>query len=241
MANWIQAAADIGLLVVTTLTLMVLFRYAADTRRIAKSAEAQLEGLKTPFITLSTTPRDTADAVLDMDDAHGTMILRFSAGDAVLTNIGNGPAVRINYSLTPLDNAHPISNGYVPAVPPQEWAAVPIPRTLLQEHKYECVITYSSLSATRYKTRLIVHNLVLTSVDWYPTTAPAHPRRLYRWRTALRAALPVPLYRLLWNTRLLRKIKDCEAVGGTHEWYNIDDLRSGCFHCQVEREGQLWK
>jgi hypothetical protein len=65
--------------------------------------------------------------------------------------------------------------------------------------------------------------------------------RLYRWRTTLRSVLPIPLYRLLWNTKLLKKVKDCEAVGSEHEWYNIDDLNSGCFHCEVVRDGQLWK
>jgi len=241
MANWIQAAAACGLLVVTTITLIVLFRYAADTRRIAKAGEAQLEGLKTPFIIFSTAPREAADAILDMDGAHGTMILRFHGSDAVMTNIGNGPAIEINYALTPLDGGHSISEGYIPAIPPEGSVPVPIPRALLDGYRYLCVITYSSLSGSRYETRLIAHNLVLTSVDWNPTTAPSHANRLYRWRTALRGALPVPLYRFLQDTKLLRKIKDCEAVGGEHEWYRTDDLHSSCFHCQVEREGQLWK
>jgi hypothetical protein len=37
------------------------------------------------------------------------------------------------------------------------------------------------------------------------------------------------------------KVEDCEAIGNEHEWYNIDDVFSGCYHCQVTRQGQVWK
>jgi hypothetical protein len=57
----------------------------------------------------------------------------------------------------------------------------------------------------------------------------------YRWRTNLRILLPPPLY---W---LAAKGKDCETVGGTREWYNCDNQTSACYHCEVQREGQLWK
>lgn len=57
----------------------------------------------------------------------------------------------------------------------------------------------------------------------------------YRWRTNLRILLPRPF---AW---VLDKGKDCEEAGGTHDWYNIDNEYSGCYHCQEEREGQLWK
>lgn len=33
---------------------------------------------------------------------------------------------------------------------------------------------------------------------------------------------------------------DCEAVGGRHYWYNIDEKTSGCYHCETVRPGQLW-
>jgi len=37
------------------------------------------------------------------------------------------------------------------------------------------------------------------------------------------------------------KGKDCEAVGAVHDWYNIDNKNSGCYHCQQERKGRLWE
>jgi hypothetical protein len=40
---------------------------------------------------------------------------------------------------------------------------------------------------------------------------------------------------------IARKGQDCEAVGGVHSWYNLDDIRSGCYHCEIVRQGRLWE
>jgi hypothetical protein len=53
--------------------------------------------------------------------------------------------------------------------------------------------------------------------------------------------LTSPFIELIGKWKLFKKAKDCELVGGEHEWYNIDGLTSGCYHCLVERQGQLWK
>jgi hypothetical protein len=57
----------------------------------------------------------------------------------------------------------------------------------------------------------------------------------YRWRTNLRCILPRPL---CW---VVNKGTDCEAVGADHDWYNMDDESSACYHCQVTKAGQLWR
>jgi hypothetical protein len=57
----------------------------------------------------------------------------------------------------------------------------------------------------------------------------------YRWRTYLRSKLPWVL------NGVFHKGKDCEVAGGLHHWYNINNVESGCYHCYVTREGQLWK
>jgi hypothetical protein len=166
MASWIEAAGAIGLLLATIAVLTVLVGWAADTKKIAKAAEAQIEALKTPFVTFSTTPRDADDAVLDMDGARGTMILNFIGGNAVLINAGNGPAINIEYELKPLDGGRASPNGYVPSIPTTVGASLPIPRGILQRYRYDCVIRYSSLSGAKYETQLAIHDLVLTSVNW---------------------------------------------------------------------------
>ena len=55
-----------------------------------------------------------------------------------------------------------------------------------------------------------------------------HP---YRWRTWIRAHLPW----FLIDLGIARKGHDCEAVGGWHHRYNVDDSSSGCYHCEVVR------
>jgi hypothetical protein len=60
-----------------------------------------------------------------------------------------------------------------------------------------------------------------------------HP---YRWRTWIRAHLPW----FLIDLGIARKGHDCEAVGGWHHWYHVDDSSSGCHHCEVVRPGRLW-
>lgn len=61
-----------------------------------------------------------------------------------------------------------------------------------------------------------------------------HP---YRWRTWIRTQLPYFLIEL----GLAAKGEDCDAVGGDHRWYNIDNASSGCYHCGVVRSGRLWR
>jgi len=60
-------------------------------------------------------------------------------------------------------------------------------------------------------------------------------KQLYRWMTNLRIILPGFL------GRVLKKGENCEVLGATHDWYNIDNETSGCYHCHVQRDGQLWK
>jgi hypothetical protein len=59
----------------------------------------------------------------------------------------------------------------------------------------------------------------------------------YRWRTALRRHLPW----FLIDLGVADKGLDCEAVGGTHCWYSLDGVSSGCYHCKVVRAGHLWE
>lgn len=43
------------------------------------------------------------------------------------------------------------------------------------------------------------------------------------------------------SVELVVKPEDCEALGMEHVWFNIDDVVSGCYNCQVVRAGQLWR
>ncbi len=59
----------------------------------------------------------------------------------------------------------------------------------------------------------------------------------YRKRTWFRSYFPW----FLIDIRFAKKGTDCETKGGSHEWYNIDNQTSGCYHCNVVRTGKLWQ
>jgi hypothetical protein len=52
---------------------------------------------------------------------------------------------------------------------------------------------------------------------------------------------PTPKSQPPAQERRLPKLKDCEAVGKLHQWFNHDDVSSACYNCQVVRPGQLWR
>jgi len=61
-----------------------------------------------------------------------------------------------------------------------------------------------------------------------------HP---YRWRTWIRCHLPW----FLIDLGIAKKAVDCGQVDAEHHWYNQDNEYSACYHCDIVRQGQLWK
>lgn len=59
----------------------------------------------------------------------------------------------------------------------------------------------------------------------------------YVWRTRIRQYLPW----FLIDLGVCDKGLDCEAVGGTHEWFNHDNKTSGCYHCKATGDNRLWE
>lgn len=66
---------------------------------------------------------------------------------------------------------------------------------------------------------------------------PQHYSGPYRIRTWVRSNLPW----FLIDLGVAKKGKDCESRNGKHEWYNMGNDDSACYHCEVIRKGQLWK
>ena len=52
---------------------------------------------------------------------------------------------------------------------------------------------------------------------------------------------PIPPEVFLSKIWECSRIRDCEALGIDHSWYNHDGERSACHNCEVIREGKLWR
>lgn len=64
----------------------------------------------------------------------------------------------------------------------------------------------------------------------------------YVLRSVIRKNLPNFLYDFFVDRLgLFGKGSDCEAVGGSHKWYNQDNTNSACYYCEVTRSGRLWE
>jgi hypothetical protein len=158
-SDWIAVAG----IIIQILLFAGLVWYCIETWEIRRTSQAQLEASHAPCMTFKATPRDEGDAVMEMNQARGAMILDFIAGSAVLINIGTGPAVNISYIFTPLDEGNIMQpDGYVPFLPAQASASIPVSRTSLVNSNYSCVILYESLSQTHYSTTVTIRSLVLT-------------------------------------------------------------------------------
>ena len=175
--------------VIQFLLLVGLFWYTIETRRIRKLSQRQIEtsqrqveisqeqveAAHKPCLTFSTAPRDPKEAVMEMNGAVGAMILRCPESQAQLESVGSGPAINIRYNLTPAnpDSTRTRPSGYLLWLRPGDVFLTPIPRGILQGKEWICVITYESLSGRLYQTRILVNNLVLTSIEFGPASASA--------------------------------------------------------------------
>ena len=59
----------------------------------------QVEGMAKPCLALRAKLRNAADAILDMDDAVGAMVVRGEDAQFVVQNIGTGIALDVSYQL----------------------------------------------------------------------------------------------------------------------------------------------
>jgi hypothetical protein len=135
LPNWIQAVAAVCLVALTGLTLIVLRRYAADTKKIADASASQTENSQMPFL-----------AVAAGEPGEGWAIY----------NQGFGPAINIRYSrydrgyremqsIAPLAprGRHTVHNEYVNAL----GKVFEIQYESLSGLKYSTLITWDETGA----------------------------------------------------------------------------------------------
>ncbi len=127
--SWIQATAEVVLAVVTTYTLIVLRRYAADTKKIAENSTKQIENAQMPFVAL----------VMNTDPSrHGNWAIR---------NQGTGTAVNIYYTRYLSSEQAPIMQWMTPLAPAEAYT---LPRE--NEQLKDFTVEYESLDGIKYRT-----------------------------------------------------------------------------------------
>jgi hypothetical protein len=149
-AGWIQALAAVGMLILTGLTLGVLWGYARDTKTLANMSVTQSEDAQKPFV-----------AVKFREPS------RFE-------NQGNGPAINVSYEIEVKDippGRH--AAGEVPAGTAETWTRkrreisplapsdhVPIPQAIIESllNGRRMVLTYESLTGRKYQTAFHITN-----------------------------------------------------------------------------------
>ncbi len=137
--NWIQAVAAIGIVALTLLTLIVLKKYARDTKTIANASVSQLEHSQMPFLAIVMRPST-----------------RESDGGWGIQNQGFGPAINVRYSghhrqqALHTQSIDPLAKGATDAVHGDIADAFSLKRPV--------VIEYESLSGLKYRT-------IVTMVD----------------------------------------------------------------------------
>jgi hypothetical protein len=139
--------------------------YCVETRLLRLASQEQIETLQKPCVTFSMTLRDADDAILDMDGAVGTTIMLCPGAQVQMENIGYGPAMNIQYHFTPLkpESTRARPKGYAMGLRQGGHLQPPVPRGIMQGNDWNCVIEYESMARRKYRTTMIVKNLVLTS------------------------------------------------------------------------------
>ncbi len=131
LSSWVQAIAEIVLALVTSITLWVVVRYAADTKTIAENSSVQLENSQRPFV-----------ALVMLTEPGRT-------GNWAIKNQGNGTALNIYYTRY-LPDRSAISQWMTPLAPGELY---PLPKENDdQMAKIGFKVEYESLSGIKYCT-----------------------------------------------------------------------------------------
>jgi hypothetical protein len=137
LPSWIQAIADVALVAVTTYTLIVLRRYAADTKTIAKNSSDQNENAQMPFVALVLRSESSL--------SPGT-----SSSPWAIRNQGSGAAINIYFTRFVGNDKPPIMQWMTPLGPGEECVVARESGEVLQKNGF--TVECESLSGKKYRT-----------------------------------------------------------------------------------------
>lgn len=154
MSAWIQV---VGLVVIPSVALIVLFRYML-------AAIEQAEAVQKPCVVLLSIARDPTNAVILNATNPGDLLLLARDGLLALQNIGTGPAANVHYVVQGVgepENPTLPREGSIQIIPASDIRCTHTSATIFPRHKFECSITYESLSKRRYESHTFVNDAVL--------------------------------------------------------------------------------
>lgn len=127
--NYIQAASGVALVIITFWTLVVLRRYAADTKTIAVNSSQQTEDSQMPFLTL--VMKDTGWA---------------------MRNQGPGTAINIFYTRFQGEDKPPLDQWMTPMAPGEDLRLERNDAGYIEKQGF--IIRYESLGGKKYRTAI---------------------------------------------------------------------------------------
>ena len=131
--------------------------------KVMTSATDQVESLSKPCLTFASQQRDPTEAVLG---PLGNTIAISDAGNFVLENIGNGPALNVNYEFRATGETArlftPRGVRYVQNVLSAHRLRMVEPQTAYNG-LFEVIFHYESIGGRRYESRVSMESYVLTS------------------------------------------------------------------------------
>jgi hypothetical protein len=155
--------------------LAVLIWYAIETMKLRMAAMEQVESMAKPCLTLWADLRDPTDAILEMHDAVGVMVVRGSDAQFVVQNIGTGIALNVSYYFRSLDTPQrPGTPHYLFYVLRDQKIKLPEPMNATPyAGNCEAVFRFQSIGGKRYQSTITMNNRVLTQFAFHPDKGPA--------------------------------------------------------------------
>jgi len=165
MADLIQLAnCVIGLA-----ALVFLIQYTAETKKIREAAQEQVEGISKPCLTIWADLRDPADAILEMHEAVGGMVVHGVDSHFAVQNIGTGIALNISYHFRSLDapeKSRPERTRYLLYVLQGHPIKLPEPMNVSGYcGNCEVIFRFQSIGGKHYQSTVTMNNHVLTAFD----------------------------------------------------------------------------
>jgi hypothetical protein len=170
------------MLAVQFFALLGLIWYTVVTRGIRKSSQDQVrvsqglisaamdqvEGLSKPCLTLYAGLRGATDAIWEMHGTVGNTVARGDQGRFVMQNIGNGTALNVSYQFLQMpreDATRHHQRNYLQNILAGQQITMPQPMTAYNGD-WELHIEYESIGRRKYRSVLILNNLVLTNFEF---------------------------------------------------------------------------